>query len=76
MVVLACAGGVVAYQVSRPARAPADPRVFVPSAAFFLDFSPSFRTSVADAYHMRWSVYGELLRQGRGASTRCRWWTS
>ena len=52
MIVLACAGGVVAYQVSRPAAAPADPRVFVPSAAFFLDFSPSFRTSVADAYYL------------------------
>ncbi len=60
VVVLACAGGVVAYQVSRPAAAPADPRVFVPSAAFFLDFSPSFRTSVADAYYLSMvQYYGE-----------------
>lgn len=60
VVVLACAGGVVAYQVSRPAQAPADPRVFVPSAAFFLDFSPSFRTSVADAYYLSMvQYYGE-----------------
>jgi hypothetical protein len=57
VVVLVCAGGVVAYQVSRPARAPADPRVFVPSAAFFLDFSPSFRTSVADAYYLSMVQY-------------------
>jgi hypothetical protein len=60
VVVLACAGGVVAYQVSRPAQAPADPRVFVPSAAFFLDFSPSFRTSIADAYYLAMvQYYGE-----------------
>ena len=60
VIVLACAGGVVAYQVSRPAAAPADPRVFVPSAAFFLDFSPSFRTSVADAYYLSMvQYYGE-----------------
>jgi hypothetical protein len=60
VVVLICAGGVVAYQASRPARAPADPRVFVPSPAFFLDFSPSFRTSVADAYYLYMvQYYGE-----------------
>jgi len=60
VVVLVCAGGVVGYQVSRPAQAPADPRAFVPSAAFFLDFSPSFRTSVADAYYLSMvQYYGE-----------------
>ena len=52
LVVLACAGGVVAYQVSRPTRAPANPSVFVPSPKFFLDFSPSFRTSIADGYYL------------------------
>jgi len=57
VVVLICAGGVVAYQVSRPAEAPADPRVFVPSAAFFLDFSPSFRTSITDAYYLSMVQY-------------------
>jgi tetratricopeptide (TPR) repeat protein len=63
VVVLVCAGGVVAYQVSRPAQAPADPRVFVPSAAFFLDFSPSFRTSVADAYYLAMvQYYGEHVK--------------
>jgi hypothetical protein len=57
VVVLVCVGGVVVYQVSRPAQAPADPRVFVPSAAFFFDFSPSFRTSVADAYYLAMVQY-------------------
>lgn len=58
--VLFCAGGVVVYQVSRPARAPADPRVFVPSPRFFQEFSPSFRTSIADAYYlMMVQYYGE-----------------
>jgi len=66
VVVLVCAGGVIAYQVSRPARAPADPRVFVPSPKFFLDFSPSFRTSIADVYYLRMiQYYGEHLKSGR-----------
>lgn len=58
--VLLCAVVVVAYQASRPAKAPADPRVFVPSPGFFLDFSPSFRTTVADAYYLQMvQYYGE-----------------
>jgi hypothetical protein len=52
MVVLACAAGVFAFQASRPQQAPADPNVFVPSPQVFLDFSPSFRTSIADAYYL------------------------
>ena len=60
LVVLACAAGVVAYQVTRPDRAPANPKVFVPSPKFFQDFSPSFRTSIADAYYlMMVQYYGE-----------------
>jgi len=60
VVVVACAAGVVAYQATRPAKAPADPRVFVPSPGFFLDFSPSFRTSIADAYYLAMvQYYGE-----------------
>ncbi len=60
LVVLACAAGVVAYQATRPARAPASPRVFVPAARFFQDFSPSFRTSVADLYYLQMvQYYGE-----------------
>lgn len=62
LVVLACAAGVVAYQATRPAKAPASPRVFVPSPRFFEDFSPSFRTSIADAYYlMMVQYYGEHI---------------
>ena len=60
ILVFACAGIVVAYQATRPSRAPANPRVFVPSPQFFLDFSPSFRTSIADAYYLYMiQYYGE-----------------
>ncbi len=60
LVVLACAAGVVAYQATRPAKAPASPRVFVPSPQFFQDFSPSFRTSIADLYYLQMvQYYGE-----------------
>jgi tetratricopeptide (TPR) repeat protein len=63
LVVLGCAGGVVAYQVDRPPRAPASPKVFVPSPRFFQDFSPSFRTSIADAYYlMMVQYYGEHVK--------------
>lgn len=63
VVVVACAAGVVAYQATRPAKAPADPRVFVPSPKFFLDFSPSFRTSVADVYYLYMiQYYGEHVK--------------
>ena len=66
LIVLACAGGVVAYQVTRPARAPASPRVFVPSPRFFLDFSPSFRTSIADLYYLEMvQYYGEHSKSGQ-----------
>lgn len=63
VLVLVCAAGVVAYQATRPAKAPASPRVFVPSPRFFLDFSPSFRTSIADAYYLNMvQYYGEHVK--------------
>ncbi len=63
LVVVVCAAGVIAYQVTRPARAPASPTVFVPSPSFFSDFSPSFRTSIADAYYlMMVQYYGEHVK--------------
>ena len=69
LVILACAGGVVAYQATRPGRATANPHVFVPSPQFFLDFSPSFRTSIADVYYLNMiQYYGEHLASGRLAS--------
>ncbi len=67
IVVLACAVGVVAYQATRPARAPASPRVFVPSPKFFEDFSPSFRTSIADAYYLYMVQYYGEHRERRPA---------
>ena len=63
VVVLICAAGVVTYQATRPARAPAKPRVFVPSPKLFLDFSPSFRTSISDAYYLNMvQYYGEHVK--------------
>jgi tetratricopeptide (TPR) repeat protein len=54
---LVCAVGVVAYQATRPQAAPADPAVFVPSPNVYLDFSPSYRTSIADAYYLSMVQY-------------------
>jgi tetratricopeptide (TPR) repeat protein len=66
VVVLVCATGVLAYQATRPARAPANPRVFVPSPEFFADFSPSFRTSIADAYYLAMvQYYGEHVNSDK-----------
>jgi hypothetical protein len=66
VVVLACVTVVVGYQVTRPARAVADPRVFVPSAKFFEEFSPGFRTSIADAYYLYMvQYYGEHIETDR-----------
>lgn len=63
VVVALCAAGVVGYQVTRPAKAPAGPRVFVPSPGFFLDLSPSFRTTVADVYYLLMvQYYGEHMK--------------
>jgi tetratricopeptide (TPR) repeat protein len=60
IVVLLCAAVVIAYQATRPERAPGSARAFVPSPAFFLDFSPSFRTTIADAYYLQMvQYYGE-----------------
>jgi hypothetical protein len=66
VIVVACAAGVVAYQATRPAKAPAASQVFVPSPRFFLDFSPSFRTSIADVYYLNMiQYYGEHFGKGR-----------
>jgi len=63
LVVVACAAVVVAYQATRTESVAADPRVFVPSPEVFLDLSPSFRTSVSDAYYLSMVQYfGEHVR--------------
>ena len=56
-VVVLCAGGVVAYQATQTGTGAGDARVFVPSPQFFLDFSPSFRTSIADYYYLSMVQY-------------------
>jgi hypothetical protein len=65
VLVLLCAAAVIAYQATQPERAPAGARVFVPSPEFFLDFSPSLRTTIADAYYLQMvQYYGEHLERG------------
>lgn len=62
LLVLVCSAGVIGYQATRPAKTPASARVFVPSPEFFTDFSPNFRTSIADAYYLYMvQYYGEHL---------------
>lgn len=63
LVCLVCAGIVVGYQVTRPNEERLIGQPFVPSPQFFLDFSPSFRTTVADAYWLQTvQYYGEHVR--------------
>jgi len=66
LIFVACALVVVGYQATRPAKSASSPRVFVPSAQFFTDFSPSFRTTIADAYWLRTvQYYGEHVTGDR-----------
>jgi hypothetical protein len=61
---LACIGVVVGYQITRPAEEQLIGQPFVPSPQFFLDFSPSFRTTIADAYWLQTiQYYGEHTRR-------------
>ncbi len=63
LLAVACVALVVGYQVTRPEQAAGKPRVFVPSASFFEDFSPAFRTSIADAYYLYLvQYYGEHIK--------------
>jgi len=53
LIVLSCLSlaAVVAFQVTRPAaKSGGNPRPFVPAAKFYEEFSPSYRTSIADVY--------------------------
>jgi tetratricopeptide (TPR) repeat protein len=57
---VACAGIVVGYQVTRPDEERLIGQPFVPSPGFFLDFSPSYRATIADAYWLQTiQYYGE-----------------
>lgn len=66
LIALACVAAVIGFQVTRPARADSDPRVFVPSPRFFEKLSPSFRTSIADVYWLGIvQYYGEHIEGDR-----------
>lgn len=65
VLLLICTAGVISYQVTQVEPATADSRVWVPSPGFFRDFSPSFRTSIADAYYLGMvQYYGQHLTSG------------
>jgi hypothetical protein len=60
LLLVACMAAVIGFQVSRPTGASGGGKVFVPSPRFYTDFSPSFRTTVADAYWLLTvQYYGE-----------------
>jgi len=66
LVALACVAAVVGFQVTRPAKAAGDPRVFVPSPHFYEKLSPSYRTSIADLYWLGIvQYYGEHIEGDR-----------
>jgi len=55
-----CATVVMGYQATRPVDERLIGQPFVPSPQFFLDFSPGFRTTIADAYWLQTiQYYGE-----------------
>jgi len=57
VILLVCVALIVGYQV-RQQRIPSEGGgTFVPPPAFFLDASPSFRTSIADAYYLGMMQY-------------------
>ncbi len=63
LLLLLCAAVIVTFQVTRSAKAGSPARVFVPSPKFFLDLSPSYRTSVADVYWLyAIQYYGQHVR--------------
>ncbi len=63
VVLLVGLAGVAAFQLTQRHVTNADARVFVPSPRFYLDFSPSFRTTIADAYWLSTvQYYGEHLK--------------
>jgi hypothetical protein len=63
VIVLLCMASVIGFQVTRPAKGAQNPRPFVPSAKFFEEFSPSYRTSIADVYWLGVvQYYGEHIK--------------
>ena len=61
-----CLAGVVGFQATRPSKAAGGANTFVPSPRFYTDFSPSFRTTIADAYWLLTvQYYGEHVNGDR-----------
>lgn len=52
-----CCAVVIGYQATRSTAETSGGQPFVPSPQFFLEFSPSFRTTVADAYWLQMIQY-------------------
>ena len=65
LIVLACVSlaAVVVFQMTRPVtKSGGNPRPFVPAAKFYEEFSPSYRTSIADVYWLGViQYYGEHI---------------
>jgi hypothetical protein len=58
-----CLAVVVAFQATRPASGAANPRTFVPPPGFYREFSPTYRTSIADIYWLGVvQYYGEHIK--------------
>ena len=66
LAVVVCIGlaAVVAFQTTRPlTKGGGNPRPFVPAAKFYEEFSPSYRTSIADVYWLGIiQYYGEHVK--------------
>jgi hypothetical protein len=63
LVALGCVAAVIAFQSHRTAQGASDPRVFIPSPAFYENFSPSARVTIADAYWLyAIQYYGEHVK--------------
>jgi hypothetical protein len=62
-VTILCVAVVAVFQATRPASGAANPRTFVPAPSFYREFSPTYRTSIADAYWLGVvQYYGEHIK--------------
>lgn len=60
---VACLAAVIAFQATRPAIGAAGPHPFVPAPRFYREFSPTYRTSIADVYWLGVvQYYGEHIK--------------
>jgi hypothetical protein len=68
LVLVACLGVVLGYQLTRPGQGVADSRVFVPSPGFYEKLPESWQTTIGDAYWLYLiQYYGEHVgKEGDG----------